>query len=178
MAYQHKTAWGASANPAKKTSFKEVLESAPLATNENPYLKRKKIQPHNTGQLGENLLVPVYVGLEITGLQTISPNGEKKFVAGSEVSGGYYAINPENDKSLVYIAEGFATASTIAETTGVLTLCAFSAGNLPKCASFVRTIYKDAKIVMCADDDQEGIKYAEKAACEIAGFFLRNGWNQ
>ena len=172
MAYQHKTAWGSSATPTKKLSFKDTFEAAPIATTENPYLKIKKIQPHNTGQIGENLLVPIYIGLNISGLQTISPEGDKKFIAGSEVSGGCYAINPKDSNLIIYIAEGFATAATIAEQTGMITLCAFNAGNLPKCATFVRSlpVYKDSKIVICADDDENGIRFAEKAALEIDGF--------
>jgi putative DNA primase/helicase len=129
-----------------------------VASNEHPYLVNKKIQPHGARLFLHLLLVPVLdtASDELVSLQMISADGSKRFLAGGRVAGGSYLLVGEtpSEVSEIHVAEGFATAATICETTGVLTAVAFNAGNLPAVSEALREKYPQAKITVCADNDR------------------------
>lgn len=137
------------------------------------YLKRKKIKAHGVriGQ-GGFLTVPVYIEDALSSLQLISPDGSKKFLTGGRAKGGYYVIGDFDTHKPICIAEGFATAATIFETTSYATIVAFSAGNLKPVSLAWRDRFPDATFILCADDDalskgNPGVAAAHEAAVAI-----------
>lgn len=54
---------------------------------------------------------------------------------------------------IVLVAEGYATAASLHEATGLPVAVAFDAGNLAAVATAMRKRYRAAKILICADDD-------------------------
>jgi putative DNA primase/helicase len=111
------------------------------------------------------------------GLQFISEDGEKKFLTGTPKRGKFFMLgDPEvvGGRKLLCIAEGFATAASIVESTGVATAVAFDAGNLVHVARALLTAYPKHYITICADDDwategNPGLTAARKAACAVRG---------
>ena len=111
----------------RATLMWEAAKPAPVS---HPYLARKGVQAHGLRVAADGrLLVPVRDRAgELQSLQTITNDGEKRFLPGGRVAGGYFAIG--NPAVTLCIAEGFATAATIHEATGYAVAVAFNAGNL------------------------------------------------
>lgn len=167
------------AKESRKQEKHEAANKAALIWNQalpgdsHRYLARKNIQSHGTRiDQYDNLLVPVYFSRKLVSLQFIAPDGGKRFLRGGRVSGGYYPI--EGDARMVIICEGFATAATLQEETGYLTLAAFNAGNLKIVAEYARAQHPNGDIVIAADMDRNtpgnpGLTHASKAARAING---------
>ena len=114
------------------------------------------------------LVVPVRDGNTLHGLQFITADGEKRFKSGTNKTGHYYGIGGKPE-SILYLAEGFATAATIHEATGQPVAVCFDAGNLKPVAEALRAKLPDIQLVICADNDQKtegnpGVTKATKAA--------------
>ncbi|MDD2801875.1 MAG: hypothetical protein PHE96_10485, partial [Methylococcales bacterium] len=60
----------------------------------------------------------------------------KRFLSGGQKKGCYFCLGYRTDKIL--ICEGFATAASLFESTGLLTVVAFDAGNLKEVAINIR----------------------------------------
>lgn len=124
------------------------------ASDEHPYLQRKGVSAHGIRITGDGrLIIPMFNSDgELSSLQYIDAEGEKKYHAGGEVKGASFRIGSKQDA--IYICEGYATAASIHEATGCLTVMSFSAGNLPSVAKQVREQYGEtANIVIVADND-------------------------
>lgn len=78
-------------------------------------------------------------------------------------------MGKKSDKIL--IAEGFATAATLHECTGLQCFVAFDAGNLTPVARVVRSKRPLADIVICGDSDIsfKGQEAANNAALAVNG---------
>ena len=137
------------------TEAARMWAAAQPASPEHPYVKAKGIRPHIARQLGGLLLVPVFHGGDLAGLQKIWPDGKKKqFLSGTPASGGYCVIGelPEPGGP-VLIAEGFATGATLHEVTGHAVIVAFFADNLLPAALALKHSLPGVEFVVCADDD-------------------------
>lgn len=122
---------------AAAVEAKRTWDQAKAAPAEHPYLLNKKINPHGLRIEGDALLVPVMDPAgNILSLQRIFPNGEKRFLTGGTVKGGFFRI-PGNDAT-IYICEGFATGATIHEISGATVYIAFNAGNLLPAAKAIK----------------------------------------
>lgn len=150
-----------------------ALEKAKDATPDHPYLKRKNALAHGIKALNGDLLIPVYIDGKIASVQTITPDGTKRFHIGGEIKGGYYHI--KGSETLV-ICEGFATGSSIHQATGFSVFVAFNAGNLANVALYIRNSAPNNRLIIAADNDRfndsntgvhQGTKAAEMAGCEI-----------
>ena len=158
------------------------------ATTENPYLQTKGVQPFGVREdVDGNLLVPVMtVDKELRGLQTISPEGEKRFMYGMEKNGNFHLITePGKDLSQgeIILAEGYATGATLHMATEKPVAVAFDADNLEPVAKKLREKFPNATITICADNDHQyirrtpegvepwnkGVELAQKAAQEVGG---------
>jgi putative DNA primase/helicase len=138
----------------------ERWKGARSADESNPYLLAKNVLPYGLRVEGKNLLIPCYRfddearSPAISTLQTISPSGEKLFMAGGIKKGSFYEItNKEAPKDKLILCEGFATGASIFEATGISTVVCFDAGNLPAVAELIRAKYPDFKLIIAADDD-------------------------
>lgn len=165
-----------------------VYAAATALQPDHPYLVRKGVKPTSTlreldaGKLagligyppkssgepltGRILIAPVKMGNAVSTLEFIDQDGRKCALAGGVKSSGYWATSPLDGKHIP-IAEGVATALTVAEAIGSPAVAALSDTNLGKVATTLRGQYPDAEIVICADVDKvtgKADRYAIAAA--------------
>lgn len=134
------------------------------------YLRLKQILPCGVHQSGPYLLVPIYVDNEITSVQTIDPDGNKKFLKDGRIAGGYYPIAGGRDA--IYLCEGFATGASLHMYTKQSVAVAFNAGNLVKVAQYLKRKHPKQTFVIAADNDQHtkgnpGLSKGREAASAI-----------
>lgn len=135
----------------------------------HPYLVTKGVRPHNLRQRGACLIVPLFdvYGL-LWNIQRIMPDGTKRFRPGR--AGGLFSpIGDTTNPAQLLICEGWATGATLHEATRHPVLCAMNAGNLLVVAQFARRAWRDAELVICADNDRQtagnpGVMKATEAA--------------
>lgn len=145
--------------------------SMPVA--QHPYLTAKGIQPYNLRAEGAMLLVPMRDTCgEVHSLQTITPDGRKRFLAGGRVRGCYHSVGCP-DVAIV-VCEGMATAHSVRAATGLAVAAAFSAGNLAPVAQALRRKFPGLPIILAADDDHTtegnpGLTAARAAALAVGG---------
>lgn len=163
---------------AKRVADRKWMAARP-ANPAHPYLQRKGVGVHGIRQHQDLLVLPMRdEGGTLWNVQTITPNGAKRFQRGARKRGLYLSIGgPVGD--VLCIAEGYATAASVHEATGYPTACAFDCGNLLPVAQALRRKYPNTKIVLCADDDREtaerigknpGIEAATRAAHAVGGY--------
>lgn len=145
-----------------------------------PYLERKKIGLNGAKVMGELVVVPMYKDAALVGLQFIGPDGSKRFLTGVDKDGSYYSMRGD-DLSVIRVCEGFATACAIRDTyPGNPVVVAWDAGNLKAVCKAIAVKYPDARIIICADNDQwtkkpngddwnPGLEKARQAAVAIGG---------
>lgn len=144
-------------------------------TGDHPYLTRKGIDGLGSRVSGEFLLVPMFADGKLWGVQSIDHDGGKMFPAGGRKKGCYCPIAlGTDDKSTIYITEGFATGASVRTATGAVVVVAFDAGNLLPVAEAMRVKYPDAVIVIAGDNDTSGTgqTLAAAAARAVAGFVV------
>jgi putative DNA primase/helicase len=140
---------------------------------QHAYLTTKGVQPHAIKQDGDNLLIPMRdTAGKLHSLQTITPDGDKRFLSGGRVKGCYHAIGKPTGKLIV--CEGYATGASIHEATGHAVAVAFNAGNLSAVALALRAKYPKLQIIIAADDDSQtdgnpGMTEARAAALAVSG---------
>lgn len=149
-----------------------IWREAKPAAADHPYLVRKGVKPHGVRQHEGRLVIPMRADGELVSLQFIGTDGEKRFLPDGRTKGAYFAIGKPPD--VICIAEGFATAATIHETTGHAVAVAFNCGNLEPVARALRAKFPAARLVLCADDDRgtersPGLAAATLAAKAIGG---------
>lgn len=149
---------------------RRLWETASAVPVDHPYLMAKKVRAHGLRAYGQALMVPLVDGDELQSLQFIGPDGAKKFLAGGRVGGCWHSIGKPGDT--ICIAEGYATAATIHESTGLCVLVAFNAGNLLAVAQATRSRHPGARLIVCADDDaatlgNPGLVKAREAASAV-----------
>jgi len=143
--------------------------AAPAAAH--PYLARKGIAAHGIRQDGEVLLVPLRdTAGNLHSLQTISPEGEKRFKG--RMKGCYHAIGQPRGR--IIVCEGYATGASVHEATGEAVAVAFNAGNLLPVATALHKKHPALAIILAADDDHQtegnpGIAKAQEAAQAVGG---------
>ena len=141
------------------------------ADPDHPYLSRKQIQPHGARITGDGrLMVPLFSeDGELCSIQYISQDGTKRYHDGASTGRNFWQIGTNDEPGTIYIAEGYATASSIHEATNRLVIIAYSASNLVPVLEIMREKYgKEQDIVIVADNDASGTgqRYAEQAAAK------------
>jgi putative DNA primase/helicase len=138
------------------------------------YLTAKGITGQGIRQLNDRLLIPLYDADGVLwNVQTINPDGTKRFLSGGRKRGLYYAIGGAVEGALC-LAEGYATATSVHDATGHPVAVAFDCGNLEPVAKVLRAKYPQAAITICADNDTQtagnpGLTAARIAAAAIGG---------
>lgn len=152
----------------------EALWAQAATPEAHPYLLAKGTQAHGIRQRGDRLLIPLRDGDgALWNVQTIAPDGAKRFLYGGRKRGLYHAIGG-TVAGVLCIAEGYATAASIHEATGHPVAVAFDCGNLLPVAKVLRAKYPQATITICADNDTQtagnpGLTAARAAAVAIGG---------
>jgi putative DNA primase/helicase len=174
-----------------------VWKAARPAGADHPYLSRKGVAPTETlreldaAELarrigyapsargeplqGRILIAPVRVDGKLSTLELIDEQGRKSALAGGVKRGGYWATAPLPDNGRVVIAEGIATALSIAEALGEPVAAALSVGNLAAAGEAIRAARPDVELVIAADLDKtsgkphpEACKAAQALGCRLA----------
>lgn len=159
-----------------------------LHEKQHGYLRKKQVRSYGLRlSASENLMIPAYnQDGNLQNIQRIFKSGDKyeKYYYPWPTRGTYFPIPASNGKELdaLLIAEGYATAASLRQATGLETWVAFSAGNLANIAKFARQKYPDRSIVICADYDKPnqtypdgggtGLAMARKAALTIGNCYL------
>jgi phage/plasmid primase-like uncharacterized protein len=116
-------------------------------------------------------------------LQTIGRDGSKLYTKGAAKQGMHALLGqPEPGKPIV-IAEGFATAASILEATGLPVAVAFDSGNLRPVAEQYRALDPARPIIIAADNDHHlprrdpplpnaGLKAAQATAQAVNGIVV------
>ncbi|MBF0141765.1 MAG: AAA family ATPase [Magnetococcales bacterium] len=177
-----------------------VWRASTPARKDHGYLRRKGVQPTETlreiglnhlveiigyrpkGKFGpfqgETVLVaPIDVDTALTSLSLIDQEGQKHFLAGGRIKGGYWSSRslPESDVLGLWflVGEGIATClsacQAVWDTFGVVALMNT---NLPAVAQFLRGRFPKAKITILSDIQKIGgapDPFAVEAAKAIGG---------
>lgn len=150
------------------------------------YLSRKQVGAHGI-RFAPNgngtLAIPIADAKGVIhGIQLIRTDpptgkpGKEYFPAGVAVRGHYHLIGSPRDVLLV--AEGYATAATLHEATGLPVAVAFDAGNLLPVAQALHKNWPRLRLLFCADDDyltaakqgrNPGVDSARAAALAVDG---------
>lgn len=150
-----------------------IWEAATQAES-HAYLTTKGINPNGARLHQGTLVIPVRSEGSLQSLQFIYPDGDKKFMPGGKVTGGYFSIGKPKGAKALCLAEGFATGATIHQATGYPVAIAFNAGNLESVAKAMRERFPELPLIVCADDDVQtkdnpGKTKAQAAARAIGG---------
>ena len=121
----------------------------------HPYLTNKGVAAHGLRQDRRgNLLVPMRdVEGRLWSVQTISATGQKLYMKGGRKQGTHAVLGELRPGAPLVIAEGYATAATLREVTGLATVAAFDSGNLMDVARAYRERDPERPIIFAADND-------------------------
>ena len=166
---------GAAERAAQKANA--LCELACLAGDDHPYLVRKGVKPTDTlcelhvGRIreiigyhpyaggepleGRILIAPVVIGDKISTVELIDEQGRKSALKDGRKSGGYWATGALPETGRLILAEGVATALSIAEALGEPVVAALSVGNLEKVG---RALQRPGRELVIAADLGEGGK--------------------
>ena len=142
-----------------------MIENATMDTH--PYLQKKGYTDMKWMVHGELLLVPMRHCRtnKLQSLQTITPDGDKKFLPGGVASDAVYRIGNSSKRPIQWFVEGFATGLTVHQALAKMhrkydqVVVCFSDGNIPK---VVKAVCKEARGFVVADNDEQGA--GERAA--------------
>lgn len=159
----------------------EIWESSQPASPDHPYLRRKSAQVNHLrmfrgelfiggSRLNGALILPLYdANGKLYSLEFICTDGTKRFLPGGRKRGCFSQLG--EIANTVYLGEGYATASSVHQATGLPVVIAFDAGNLKPVAEAIRSKYPSTQIVVCGDNDvsETGQKNARDAAQAVNG---------
>jgi putative DNA primase/helicase len=166
---------------AAKRAHKVWLQLNPIGESE--YLKRKGVSGHGVRYTDTGaMVIPAQDNSGTTfGLQFILPPGHKRkaktgrdkefWPVGMEMRGKYFIIGGV-PRTILLVAEGYATAASLHEATGLPVAIVFTANNILPAAQNLKKRFKRVHQLHCADDD-----YLQK--CESCGVYtlMENGEN-
>ena len=110
-----------------------LWDAAYPAPADHPYLRRKQVGPNGLRcDSAGHLIVPLRdVEGVLHTIETITPEGEKRYLAGGAKAGHFCTIGGPLDGSGAFlICEGWATGASLHEATGLPVVAAMDAGNL------------------------------------------------
>jgi putative DNA primase/helicase len=160
------------------------LEQLDVPSAPTPYMVLKGIGVH-VGVLADKNGTTVVPAIDVDGkvwsVAYISPEGRKRFAKASRKSGCFHVVGGLQRlraASVICIAEGYATAATLAELAQRPVVAAFDAGNLESVAQALHAKFPDKPVLIVGDDDQAeqqrsgrnpGREHAERAAAAVGG---------
>lgn len=145
-------------------------------TRLHPYLERKGLSALGTSGLREHdghLVVPVWWRDRLISVQTIHPDGTKRFFAGCSVKGGSFSI-ARKGAAVTVLVEGLATGLALYQSVSAASVVVcFDAGNILHVVNLLRPT---GSVCIFADNDHgtakrigrnPGIEAARNAAALI-----------
>jgi hypothetical protein len=153
---------------ANRKAIREAWSSFPEAVGQGDgYCKQKGVQRYGlkVNERGEDVVPMLSDGGigEVVGYQSLGIGAEKKNAPGSAKKGSAYIIGRDGltEGARVIVCEGYATAATVYEATGIPAACAFGAGNALLVLETLRG--RGYEAVCGCDDDGKGREAEEKA---------------
>jgi len=149
------------------------------------YLARKGVQGHGVRyhQSGAIAIPMTDAKGNIHGLQIIrgkdrGKKPEKQYWPKGTIKQGHYHQIGGTPRGVILMAEGYATAASAYEATGIPCVVAFDASNLMPVAQAIAKAYRRQKILILADDDyftagNSGVTAASTAALAVEGEWLK-----
>jgi hypothetical protein len=140
----------------------EILAAATGDPAAHPYAVKKQVPfgplvrrgPWPQRGWADALLVPIYgVDGGLWSIEAISTDGDKDFLAGGRISGGFYPFNKVRGAHRVLIGEGLASVAACVAADPSPAAAALSASNLKAVALAVRELAPAAAITLVADND-------------------------
>jgi phage/plasmid primase-like uncharacterized protein len=169
------------------TAQRITLQMATLVPIERPtpYLEAKGIQAHAgvmTDEAGQKTYIPAFDanGKQWT-IQYIQEDGTKRFAKDSRKEACFHPVGGMDAVAaapVLVVAEGYATAATLAEAMGQATVAAFDSGGLEAVARALHEKYPEKPVIIAGDDDRHleltqgvnpGRSKAEAAAKAVGG---------
>jgi putative DNA primase/helicase len=127
-------------------------ESASTMVN-HLYLNKKKVYPYGLRQAGDRLMIPIRDAKNILwSIQTILPDGTKRFAGGARKSGGFHLIGELREPPFL-ICEGYATGASLHMATKLPVIVAFDANNMVAVMRSLANRYPADAFIIAADDD-------------------------
>lgn len=162
---------------------KRIWTSARPAPDDHSYLTAKKVAPLGLRMDARgHLVVPLQDGDgRLHTVETIAPDGAKRFLAGGAKRGHFAVVGAEpgplgEPNGPVLICEGWATGASLHIATGHTVIAAMDAGNLMPVAEALRARFPAADLVLVADNDEKpdrngnpGVEAARKVALAVDG---------
>ncbi|SED16085.1 putative DNA primase/helicase [Pseudomonas saponiphila] len=148
----------------------QLWKMAKPAERLHTYLLAKDVAPLQLRQLSHGrLLVPLCHDGRLVNLQTITPDGGKRFLPGGRVQGCYSPLGKISEGCRLYICEGWATGATLHRNTDSPVVCAMNAGNLKAVAKAMRERYGETlELVIAGDDDRQTVGNPGRTAANQA----------
>jgi putative DNA primase/helicase len=147
----------------EKIRLEALTEAKKLISNcsqeidwDHPYIQTKRIKPLYCGQIENKIIIPIYsFNGQLQSLQSIYPDGQKRFLKGASPKGGYLVLGEtiESD-DIIRVCEGWATGCSIYEAVGPPVVVSFNCDNLKEVIFIMTQKYGSQNIVICADNDQ------------------------
>jgi phage/plasmid primase-like uncharacterized protein len=139
---------------------RQMADLMPI-TRPTPYLQAKGLESMPgafTDRDGKTTYIPATdaEGKQWT-TQYIQEDGTKRFAKDSRKTGCFHAVGGLDALAkapALVIAEGYATASSLARSLGHATVAAFDSGNLPDVAMALHKQFPDKPVVIAGDNDQ------------------------
>jgi putative DNA primase/helicase len=151
---------------ATATRLNSELRSLPSGVEKTAYHEAKGIEPLPGAPVRNgDVLVPGYdVEGKLWTIQYIKEDGTKRFAKDSRKHGCFHVVGVANsieglqklgNSPVIAIAEGYATAATVAKYGNVPAVAAFDSGNLLAVATALHERWPDKGIMIAGDDDHK-----------------------
>ena len=138
---------------AAAKSYWDNSEPAKANGSRHAYLAAKSVSPHHTRERGERLLVPLYNADGVMrSLQSIKPDGSRKFWDKTSVAGCYSPIGDFASGPIV-LCEGFSTGASLYEATGYPVVVCLDAANMVAVARWAGHKWVGREFIVAGDDD-------------------------
>jgi putative DNA primase/helicase len=140
---------------------RQVVDMVPVE-RPTPYLQAKGIEAHAgvfTDREGQKTYIPAFdVDGKLWTMQYIQEDGTKRFAKDSRKEGCFHPVGGWAALAAapaLVIAEGYATAASVAAALGHATVAAFDSGNLPHVARVLHERFPDKPVIIAGDDDKQ-----------------------
>lgn len=146
---------------------------------DHPYLKRKGVRAYGLRVAPDGALLVPLSGADgiLQNLQRIHADGKKRFLPRGRVVGLFHVLGALDNAAAILFTEGYATAASVHEATGLPVVVAFSASNLKRVGKALRAAHPAARFIFAGDEDMiladgssnTGRKAATEAAALVQG---------
>lgn len=143
---------------------RSTWEASQPADPAHAYLARKAVEPHSCRQTASGYLVlPIRdADGEVMSIQTIAPDGGKRFQAGAPVAGGRFYLGINMGRTI--LCEGFATGASIYDAISDQIAVTFSLDNMGKVA---RQLHAEGRNIVLAADTGNAAKAMRALGAEL-----------